>query len=231
MNLLSIIIPAKNEAETIGETINNLVEQFNKSIEYEIIVVNDYSDDRTEVVLENLSVIYYNVSYVNNENIGGVGNAIKFGIVNSKGNVIAICMADGSDSPIDILSSYECIVKGEFDCVFGSRFIKGAHITNYPYFKKILNRAFNNLVKIISQYKYNDFTNIFKVYKRDVIESLTPIRAEGFSIGLEMSLKAFKNGYKIKIIPIGWRQRTAGESKLKLIKNIKVYFLTLIKTL
>lgn len=231
VDLLSIIIPAKNESETIGDTVESLVQEFEKVIKFEIFIVNDYSDDDTEMKLKVLSASNPNVIYANNTYKGGVGNAIKFGLNNSKGNVIAICMADGSDSPADVLKSYKYIVDEKYDCVFGSRFNEGSKVENYPILKRFLNRVFNHTVKFISKREFDDFTNIFKVYKREVIESIMPIYSQGFSIGLEMSLKAFKKGYKIKIIPISWRQRYAGKSKLKLIKNIKIYILTLIKAL
>ena len=231
MNLLSVIIPAKNEAETIVDSIINLVETFENNIEYEIFIVNDYSDDNTEMVLGDLSLKYSRVFYANNTNGGGVGNAIKFGIEKCQGDVIAICMADGSDAPTDVADSYKYIQEEKFDCVFGSRFIKNSYVENYPFVKKVLNRVFNYLVKVVSKNSYNDFTNIFKVYKREVIQSISPINSDGFSIGLEMSLKAFKKGYRIKIIPISWRQRKAGKSKLNLVRNITVYFQTLIRTI
>jgi dolichol-phosphate mannosyltransferase len=231
MDLLSVLIPAKNEEETIVETIDNLVEKFNNTIDYEILVINDYSDDNTEMVLIDLSAKYHNVIYANNTGVRGVGNAIKFGLEKSKGDIIAICMADGSDAPSDVLVSYKYIIEEKYDCVFGSRFIKDSKVKNYPYIKRILNRVFNNMVKVVSNRKYNDFTNIFKVYKRNVINSIMPIKAQGFSIGLEMSLKSFEKDYRIKIIPISWSQRKAGKSKLKLIKNIRVYFKTLIISL
>ena len=198
MNILSVIIPAKNEESTITDTIENIVGEFNDTIGYEIVVVNDYSNDNTEKVLIDLSARYDNLLYVNNTGIRGVGNAIKFGIEKSKGDIVSICMADGSDSPYDVLISYKFIANETYDCVFGSRFIKGAKIEGYPFVKWVLNRLFNNVVMVVSKNKYNDFTNIFKVYKRQVINSIMPINAHGFSIGLEMSLKSFKKSYRIK---------------------------------
>lgn len=229
MDLLSIIIPAKNEEESIVETIENIVEKFENNIEYEILIINDYSDDNTELIIARLSLEYPQVNYSKNTNKRGVGNAIKYGIEKSKGNIISICMADGSDSPLDILNSYHYILEEQFDCVFGSRFIKDAIVVNYPIVKKVLNRLFNQLVKIVTKNDYNDFTNLFKVYKKEVIDSISPLSSDGFSIGLEMSLKTFKAGYKVKIIPISWCQRKAGKSKLKLYNNIKVYFQTFIR--
>jgi dolichol-phosphate mannosyltransferase len=226
---LCVIIPAKNEMLTLTETIDNIQKKLQGEIPYNILVVNDHSDDGTLQLLENLSTMYSNLKFVSNEWDGGVGNAIRFGLTQWQGDIVAICMADGSDSPEDILLSYKKICKDGYDCVFGSRFIKGGQVKNYPFVKYYLNRIFNNWVRIKTGINYNDFTNIFKLYHRRSIEVIFPLDSTGFSIGLEMSLKSFKRGLSIAIIPISWKQRKAGVSKLKLRKNIKLYMSTLQK--
>ena len=226
---LCVIIPAKNEMHTLTETIDNIQKKLQGEIPYNILVVNDHSDDGTLQLLENLSRMYSNLKFVSNDWDGGVGNAIRFGLTQWQGDIVAICMADGSDSPEDILLSYKKICEDGYDCVFGSRFIKGGQVKNYPFLKYFLNRIFNNWVRIKTGINYNDFTNIFKLYHRCSIEVIFPLDSTGFSIGLEMSLKAFKRGLSIAIIPVSWKQRKAGVSKLKLRKNIKLYMSTLQK--
>jgi len=226
---LCILIPAKNEAGSLPSTISNIYELLNNNIHFNILVVNDHSEDNTQNIIIELSEKYKILSFVNNEFAGGVGSAIKYGLKKWKGDIVTICMADNSDSPLDIIQSYKMLIEGNYDCVFGSRFIKGSHIQNYPILKLILNRIFNNMVKLISNYDYNDFTNIFKTYNRTAINAIGPIETNGFSIGLEMSLKAFSNKLNIGIIPISWKQRTAGKSKLKLVMNINIYMSTLLK--
>ena len=228
---LCIIIPVKNEELTLTETLENIQQKLEGEIPFNILAVNDYSDDGTLELLKNLASVFRNLKYVSNEWEGGVGNAIRFGLSKWDGNIVALCMADGSDAPEDILLSYKKIQEEGYDCIFGSRFIKGGRVTNYPLIKLILNRIFNTWVRIISGNKYNDFTNIFKVYHRRAIEAISPLNSTGFSIGLEMSLKAFKRKLHIAIIPISWTQRKAGVSKLKLSKNFKLYMSTLRKSL
>lgn len=225
---LCILIPARNEETSLPSTIVNIQEQLNEKISFNFLVINDHSTDDTLKVLEDLKV-HYNLNYINNQNDGGVGNAIRYGLKHWRGDVLAICMADNSDNPGDILKSYHLIEEGVYDCVFGSRFIKGGKTINYPVKKLILNRIFNVMVKYISSYDYNDYTNIFKVYSRKSIETIQPINSSNFSIGLEMSLKAFKSGLKIGIIPITWQQRKSGTSKLKLLSNFNQYIGTLKK--
>jgi dolichol-phosphate mannosyltransferase len=228
---LCILIPAKNEELTLTETIESLQKKLNGVIPFHILVVNDHSDDGTLELLMNLASQHSNLKYVSNEWEGGVGNAIRYGLSKWQEDIVALCMADGSDSPEDILLSYQKISLEGYDCVFGSRFIKGGRVKNYPFIKLVLNRIFNNWVRIISGNRYNDFTNIFKAYHRHSIDAISPLSSTGFSIGLEMSLKAFKKKLRIEIIPISWTQRKAGVSKLKLSKNFKLYMSTLRKSL
>jgi dolichol-phosphate mannosyltransferase len=228
---LCVIIPAKNEVLTLTETIENIHKKLKGYLPFNILVVNDHSDDGTLKLLENLAVRFSNLKFVSNEWDGGVGNAIHFGLTKWQGDIVALCMADGSDAPDDILLSYNKICVEGYDCAFGSRFIKYGQVKNYPILKFFLNRVFNNWVRIKTGINYNDFTNIFKVYHRRSIEAILPLDSTGFSIGLEMSLKAFKRGLNIAIIPISWTQRKAGVSKLKLSTNFKLYILTLQKSL
>jgi dolichol-phosphate mannosyltransferase len=224
---LCIIIPAKNEELTLTETLEIIQNKLEGKIPFNILVVNDYSDDDTPNLLKNLSLRFSNLKYVSNELEGGVGNAIRYGLSKWQGDIVALCMADGSDAPEDILLLYKKIKEDGYDCAFGSRFIKGGRVKNYPIVKLILNRIFNTWVRVISGNRYNDFTNIFKVYHRRSIEAISPLNSTGYSIGLEMSLKAFKRRLKIAILPISWVQRKAGVSKLKLCKNFKLYMSTL----
>ena len=121
-----------------------------------ILVINDHSNDSTENVLVNLSKKYENLEYLNNLFNSGVGNAIKFGLERWEGDIVVICMADSSDSPDDILVSYKKMIEGGYDCIFGSRFIKGSRVINYPIVKLFLNRLFNNLVMLLFRNNYND---------------------------------------------------------------------------
>jgi dolichol-phosphate mannosyltransferase len=226
----TIIIPAKDECESIGETLFQLDSSIERDIPMEIVVIDDYSNDNTSQIV-NDSHLSRKTSCYRNQNSPGVGNAIRYGLTKAKGDIIAICMADSSDSATDINRSYKLINSNEFDCVFGSRFIPGGTIENYPKTKLMYNRVFNTFVKLISNNNYNDYTNIFKTYSSDSIKRIQPFKSSGFSIGLEMSLKAFKNNERIKVIPISWRQREKGESKLNISKQFKEYVKTLISNI
>ena len=158
---LSVIIPVKNEEEIILNTLNHLENSWLADIEHEILIINDNSTDETVNLIKKNKFNKINIVLKNNYK-KGLGSAILTGIENSSKKYISIYMADISDS-LDDLSLYykEIISDNTLDAVFGSRFVKGSKVSNYPKFKLFLNRFANNLIKIIFFYKYNDFTNEF----------------------------------------------------------------------
>lgn len=214
---LSVVIPAYNEDGSIEETLttlyNELVEQ---SIPHEIVVTNDNSKDNTLQVLEQLATRIPTLVYYTNNGPNGFGYAVRYGLERFTGDCVAVMMADLSDSPKDLISFYRKMVEGNFDCVFGSRWIKGGMVIDYPFTKKIMNRTFNTIVRILFRLKYNDCTNAFKLYKRETILGIKPFLSPHFNLTLELPLKAIVRGYSYTVLPNSWRNRKAGESKLKI---------------
>ena len=126
-------------------------------------------------------------------------------------------MCDLSDDVNDIYKYYKAITdNNELDAVFGTRFDKNSKVKNYPFFKLMLNRIANNVIKILFLSNYNDFTNAFKIYKKKVLLKLFPIVSENFNIFLELPLKIITRKLNYKIIPINWYGRKIGESKFKI---------------
>ena len=216
IEVLSIVIPAHNEEGCILptlESITQLLEQ--ERIAYEILVVNDNSRDRTEAFLQQLSTQNSKVRYVNNYYPNGFGFAVRCGLENFQGDAVAIVMADSSDAPENIVDYYYKLQEG-YDCVFGSRFIKRGKVIDYPTHKLIVNRLANLFIQILFGLKFNDTTNAFKIYRREVIEGIYPLLSHHFNLTVEMPLKAIARGYSYATIPITWRNRATGVSKLKL---------------
>lgn len=225
---LSIVIPSYNEEESISETISEIALALQEaSIEHEILVVNDNSKDNTLSVLENLKLIYPSLRYVTNEGPNGFGYAVRFGLERFQGDCVAIMMADLSDSPNDLIGFYHTMLNGKYDCVFGSRFIKGGKVIDYPLTKKVINRIANFIIRIVMNIKYNDSTNAFKLYKREVIHGLKPFLAPHFNLTIELPLKAIIRGYSYTVLPNSWINRKYGESKLKINEMGSRYFFIL----
>lgn len=225
---LSIIIPCRNEEESIEDTLNVIISFLKDKIsEFEINVINDFSNDNTFNKIKKISEVEQKIKVYNNQNIG-LGGAINLGIENSSYKYATIVMADLSDSPEDIFKYYKEINTKQLDAVLGSRFINGSKIENYPKKKLIFNRLFNNLVKILFWHKYNDFTNAFKIYRTDVLKEIKPIISENFNIFLELPLKIISRKYKFSIIPINWKNRSKGNAKFKIRELGSKYIFTLL---
>lgn len=225
---LSVVIPAYNEEESIAETIDKIEEAFvNENIEHEIFIVNDNSKDNTLKVLQDLSKKYSSVKYETNLGPNGFGYAVRYGLERFSGDCVAVMMADLSDSPQDLIKFYKTMLEGNYDCVFGSRFIRGGKLIDYPFVKKIVNRIANKIIQLVMGIKYNDTTNAFKLYKRHTIEGIKPFLAPHFNLTIELPLKAIIRGYSYKIVPNSWTNRKYGVSKLKIREMGSRYFFIL----
>jgi dolichol-phosphate mannosyltransferase len=214
---LSVVIPAYNEAESLPETINTIyAELVMEQIEHEILVINDGSRDNTLKVLERLSTKIHTLRVVTNHEPNGFGYAVRKGLENFTGDCVAVMMADLSDSPKDLVRFYRTMVAGNYDCVFGSRFIKNGKTIDYPIIKKIINRIANSIIKMAFGIKYNDTTNAFKMYKKQTIEGIKPFIAPHFNLTIELPLKVIIRGYSYTVLSNTWRNRKYGNSKLKI---------------
>ncbi len=226
---LSIVIPAYNEEESITETIDQIEGAFSKvNIDHEIFIVNDNSKDNTLQVLEQLAKKYPSLKYETNLGPNGFGYAVRYGLERYSGDCVAVMMADLSDSPYDLIRYYTTMVEGNYDCVFGSRFIKGGKVIDYPWVKKIINRIANFIIRFVMRIKYNDTTNAFKLYKREVINGVKPILSPHFNLTIELPLKAIIRGYSYTVVPNSWTNRKYGESKLKIKEMGSRYFFILV---
>jgi len=225
---LSIIIPCRNEEESIENTINDITSHLiNKINNFEINIINDFSSDHTLEKLKIISTTNKKIKVYDNQ-IKGLGGAINLGIEKSLNKFTVIVMADLSDSPEDIIKYYFEIKNNDLDAVLGTRFSSNSLIENYPKKKLFFNRVFNNLVKILYWQKYNDFTNAFKIYKTSVLKELKPIISENFNVFLELPLKIISRKYKYSIIAINWRNRKNGKAKFKIKELGSKYLFTLL---
>jgi dolichol-phosphate mannosyltransferase len=226
---LSIVIPAYNEEKNIVKCLDEVraVVRERHHIPCEIIVVNDNSRDSTEAVVRSEMERDPAIRLVNRTPPGGFGRALRSGLEAVTGDVVVIYMADLSDDPEDVVAYYRKIEEG-YDCVYGSRFIKGSRVVNYPRLKLVVNRIVNKCIQWLFWTRFNDLTNAFKAYRTAVIRDCGPYRASHFNITLEMSLGALIRRYNIAEVPIRWYGRTWGSSNLKLREMGRRYLSTLL---
>jgi len=216
LNALSVVIPARNEADALQPTLEHLHLELNlKEIRHEIIVVDDGSTDETWMVLQAMRTRIPTLRPLRRTGEGGFGRAVTTGLQAVAGDAVVIMMADESDDVRDVVKYWELLGEG-WECVFGSRFIRGGAAVDYPPFKWILNRLANLFIKIVFRIPLNDTTNAFKAYRTDVIRGCEPLISPHFNLTVELTLKAIVRGYTWTVTPITWRNRRSGESKLRI---------------
>jgi dolichol-phosphate mannosyltransferase len=221
---LSIVIPAYNEEGSIRNTVTTLYGKLTENnIDNEIVVINDNSKDKTQTVLEELKYEVPSLVYYTNSGPNGFGYAVRYGLERFTGDCVAVMMGDLSDDPDDLVRFYSKLEDG-YDCVFGSRWIKGGIVIDYPLNKRIINRIANWLIMFSFRLDYNDCTNAFKLYRKTTIEGLKPFLSPHFNLTIELPLKAIVRGYSYTVLPNSWRNRKEGESKLKIKEMGSRYF-------
>ena len=224
LRLLSVIIPARDEEGCVAGTVERLHDELTRhAIPHEILVVDDGSTDRTWPILVDLQHRLPALRALQNEAPHGFGRAIVRGLDAMAGDAVIIVMADDSDDCRDAVRYWQKLNEG-YDCVFGSRFIRGGGTIDYPWPKWILNRLANRFIAALFRLKYNDTTNAFKAYRRTVIDGCRPLVAPHFNLTVELPLKAVVRGYSWTVIPITWRNRRTGVAKLKIREMGSRYF-------
>lgn len=227
--LLSVCIPAYNEEGNIGRTMDIIAEALGAAqIPFEFVIANDNSKDGTESVIRERMNAGVPVRLVNRVPPGGFGRALRSCLAHFKGDVVCIVMADLSDDPNDIVKCYRTLLQG-YDAVYGSRFMKGSVVKDYPATKYIANRLGNWLIQLLFRTEHNDLTNSFKMYKASVVRSIMPLYSSHFNLTIELSLGVLIRNFKIGRVPINWYGRTWGRANFKIRELGRRYFATLAK--
>ncbi len=216
LRLLSVVIPARDEEGCISSTVEHLyVELRLHEVPHEIVVVDDGSTDSTWEKLEVLKGRVPTLHPVKNEGPHGFGRAIIRGFDGMRGDAVVVMMADESDDCRDVVRYWQLLNEG-WDSVFGSRFLKGGGVIDYPWLKLKVNRMANLFIRLLFGIKLNDTTNAFKAYRRSVIDGCRPLLSPHFNLTIELPLKTIVRQYSWTVIPITWRNRRTGTAKLKL---------------
>jgi dolichol-phosphate mannosyltransferase len=216
IHVLSVVIPAQNEEGCIASTVEHLhVELRLQGIAHEIIVVDDGSTDSTWDILQRTTTNVQTLRPVKNLGPHGFGNAVTLGFDHMHGDAVVVMMADESDDCRDVVRYWQILNEG-WDAVFGSRFVRGGGVIDYPWTKFYVNRLANTFLRLLFRVPLNDFTNAFKAYRKTVIDGSRPFLSPHFNLTVELPLKTIVRGYSWTTMPITWRNRRVGISKLKI---------------
>lgn len=224
LRLMSVVIPTRNEEDTIASTVEHLyVELRLNGVEHEIVVIDDGSTDSTSAVVSALQPRIPTLTLLRNPGENGYGRAVVFGLDQAHGDGLVVMMADESDDCRDVVRYWRLLNEG-WDAVFGSRFMRGGGVFDYPFHKLVLNRIANWLLRFMFNVPFTDFTNAFKAYRREAMDGCRPLLSPHFNLNIELPLKIIVRGYAWTSLPITWRNRRAGMSKLKIGEMGSRYF-------
>jgi len=219
---ISIIIPVYNEEKAIEQTIEGLKKELSKlGLDYEIVVVNDASTDKTRGILEKIE----GIKLIDHPENRGYGAALKTGIKNSVYDWILIIDADGTypdESIADLIKH-----TSDYDMVVGARIGKRVKI---PLVRRPAKWIINKLANYLTKTKIPDLNSGLRIMKKPLLEKFIYILPDGFSFTATITLAALTNGYTIKYIPIAYSERV-GKSKIRPIRDTLNFFQLIIRTI
>ena len=211
---VSVIIPVFNEEATIGDIVIRTKKTLEKlGVKYEVIVVDDGSDDKSAFIAQKNGV------RVLRDGHNGKGFALRSGFKFANGDVVVTLDADGSHKPEEIPLVLNYLIENKADFVVGSRFANSeVNKTKVPKINRAGNRLFNNLTGYMTGVKITDSQSGFRAFRTSLIKKMN-LSSSGYEVESEMLIKALKMGVRFTETPISFDQRTMGRSKLDPIRD------------
>jgi dolichol-phosphate mannosyltransferase len=212
-----VIIPTYNEIENI-EAILRVV--FSQEKDFHVLVVDDNSPDKTAVMVKNLQTEFANkLHLLQRKNKNGLGAAYIAGFewaLQKSYQYIFEMDADFSHNPKDLTRLYKACAEDGADVSVGSRYVKGITVVNWPMSRILLSYGASRYVRLITGMEVKDSTAGFICYKREVLEAidLSKVKFVGYAFQIEMKFKAYKKGFNIVEIPVIFKDRVKGKSKM-----------------
>ena len=204
--LVSIIIPVYNEELTVGnviERVKTIMQQ--TGLKYEVIVVDDYSADKSVMVAKKYGVRVYRL-----KTHLGKGYALRAGFAKAKGDIIVTIDSDGSHRPEELPRLLTPILQDQADLVIGSRYLNQKDVA-----ARKLNafgvQIFNFLIQMLTGVAVTDSQSGYRAMKRAVLKN-QQLKSGGYEIESEMLVKIAKEDFRVVEVPISFEQRTYGRS-------------------
>jgi len=228
---LSIIMPVYNEGSVIEKTVSRVEKAVNYP--HELLIIYDMEEDNTVLPVKKLQNKFKNIKLIKNIYGKGALNALKTGLKKASGDAMCVMMADLTDDPKVVNEMMKKFQQGS-DLVAASRYMKGGHQIGGPLVKQLMSRGAGLSLHYLAGIPTHDATNSFKIYSKKFLNNTKIESNGGFELGIELTVKAHFNGYKVSEVPTTWTY-LAKESRffLKkwLPKYLKWYFWALKKIL
>jgi dolichol-phosphate mannosyltransferase len=225
---ISLIIPSYNEEEGIKETLKNIINYLKgKKIDYEIILVDDKSTDRTIEIIKKIAYKNKKIKVIIRNTCKGFGFSLIEGSKKASGGLICWIMGDSSDDFKTIPSMIDKINQG-YDMVIGSKNISGGSRGDQNKLKAIGSTQYSTIAKFLFKLPVYDITNAFRIFKKEMINKIS-LENNNFAISPEFAIKAHIAKYKITEVPTVYKDRKFGEAKTKLFRMGMKYYFLLIK--
>lgn len=226
---ISVVIPAFNEEDRIGATIQKIYDYLKeKSETFEIIVVDDGSSDNTVDVVRNASERIKNIKVLSNGSNKGKGFSVRNGILNSTCSLVLISDADLS-TPIEEIEKFFPWIDSGYDIVIGSRGLEESEILKkQPWYRQSMGKTFNEMVKILVLNDFDDTQCGFKIFKSDAAKRVFSLsKIDGFAFDVEILFIAKKMGFRTKEVPVRWIN--SPQSRVKIMRDPLKMFLDLFR--
>jgi len=216
---ISIVIPAHNEERNIRTTLNKIIRTM--SSPYEIVVVDDHSEDDTARIVKEFAKKNDFVKLIHNYRPKGFSNGLITGFENTNGEVVVPVMADLCDDPRTIETMFNKAREG-YDIICGSRYMEGGRKIGGPLLQSFFSRFVGFTLHWITGIPTYDVPNAFKMYRKKLLDSLK-IHEAGFAVSMQITLKAFFKGCWITEVPTTWKSRAVGKSSFRIFRQAKDY--------
>ena len=219
--LVSVVIPVYNEDRNIPACLRAM-EAALAGLDHEVLVCYDFEGDTTPGAIDAMPDRPPSVRAVKNDLGRGPAWAIRAGFQAAAGDVIVVTMADLSDPP-EAIPLMAVRIRAGAHVVAGSRYMPGGSQAGGPRLKAFLSRAAGLSLRLIAGLNTHDATNSFRAYSRRLLRTVTIESDRGFEIGLELTVKAHLMGLRVEEVPTAWRDRSAGQSRFRILKWLPAY--------
>ncbi len=220
--MIDIVVPVYNEGDHVRPLLNHIRDQIKSP--KQIKIVYDMDSDNTIPAVREIEKQYdFNIELVRNKFGRGALNAIITGMQAAENECVLVIMADLSDSLEVVDAMYGKMNSEGFDIVCGSRYMKGGKQFGGPFWKGLCSRMAGISLHLLTRIPTHDISNSFRMYRKSMLDQIHIESDGGFEVAMEITVKAFLQGYRVTEIPSSWFDRDTGESRFQLRKWIPKY--------